>query len=156
VTARALAEAVTRLAEAPEDKAPTTEALLDLLTQTTSPWTAAILTEAVARLDPVSEHRAAAGEALLDLITHMTNPEAAKVLAEVAARLDPVSEHRAATGEALLDLITRTADSWMARDPMLLAAARHNVRLNAWVAALPLLSTSTRAATGTDEAPTMQ
>jgi len=179
-TARVLAEAVAGLDPTAEDRARARKALLGLLTGDTDPWKARELATAVAGLDPTAQDLARARKALLGLLVDMTDPGTARELADAVAGLDPAAEDRARTREALLGLLTGDISVWIARElaeavallsptvadlgnsdswpspptPALLAAARQNSGLAAWLAALPLLSRSARAAAESDGAPT--
>jgi hypothetical protein len=82
----------------------------------------------VADLDPSAEDQTRAREALLGLFTSETESWLAASVADAIARLSPT----------VSDL--RNAGTWpLPSTPALLAAARHNSGLPAWLAALPLL-----------------
>ena len=161
---RTLAELVARLAVTEDDRALVREALLRPLAGETDPKRALELAEAVAGLDPTAEDLARAREALLGLLlareTH--DPSWAGALAEAVAGLDPAAEDLARAREALVRLLSHETDperarwlaeavaglsptvadlggwdSWPFPPPAaLLAAARHNSGLLAWLAAL--------------------
>jgi len=176
VTAWELVDAAGRLAVTPEDRAAARAALLARLASETDPGTARELADAACRLAVTPEDRAAARAALLARLAPETSPWMARQLADAVGGLDPAPEDRAAARAALLALLAGETDPWTARqladavgglDPTvtdlggsetwpfppteaLLFAARRDSALPAWLGALPLLSTSIRAATDSD------
>jgi hypothetical protein len=161
-----LAEAVAVLDLAEEDRARARQALLTMVADETYATGARQLAEAVARLAVTAQDRARVRQALLELLDNQTNPEKARYLAEVVAGLDPSEDDRARVRQALLRLLAggihpsaswqleRTiaglgptvaelggSETWPSPPTLeLLAAARQNSSLSAWLAALPLLS----------------
>jgi hypothetical protein len=88
-----------------------------------------------------AEDRARAREALLRLLARETDPGKAREVADVVAGLNP----------RVADLVG--SDSWpFPPNPAMLAAARQNSGLPAWLAALPLLSRSALTAAESDRA----
>jgi hypothetical protein len=167
---RELTETIARLDPTAEDPAKANEVLLELAGEI-DPLTAGELmklAETVARLGPTAEDRAKANEALLGLLANQTDPKTTKRLAETMARLDPTAEDRAKDKEALLGPLASQTDPKMAHEqadaivglnptvadlegsdtwpvppsPALLAAARRNSELPAWLAALRQFSDS--------------
>jgi hypothetical protein len=89
------------------------------------------LAGAVARLAMTAEDRARPREALLGLLARETDPGKAREVADVVAGLNP----------RVADLVG--SDSWpFPPNPAMLAAARQNSGLPAWLAALLLLSSA--------------
>lgn len=99
-----------------------------LPSQFTRSWRAERLVEVVAQLAATDQERERAREALLALLTPETKPQVAQRLAAAVARLSPTV---ADLGEP---------DTWpCAPTHELLAAARQNSSLSAWIAILPQL-----------------
>jgi hypothetical protein len=128
-TARKIAGTIAKLNPPAQDLARAREALLGLFANETDPSMARDLTDTIARLDPAAGDLAKAKEALLGLLARETNQEMAQMLAETTARLSPT----------IADL--GGLDTWPVQpSPVLLAAARRNSQLSAWLAALQLFS----------------
>ena len=128
-TARELADTIAKLSPSAEDLARAREALLGLLPNETDAKMARDLTDTIAQLNPAPGDLTKAKEALLGLLAHETDHEMAQKLAETTAALHP-------TIADLGDL-----DTWPVQpSPLLLAAARRNSELPAWLAALQLFS----------------
>jgi hypothetical protein len=151
--------AVGRLEQASKDRARARQELLDLpeneraralerllshrLVAEADPWTVKLITDGFAPLDPASETRTRARETLLSLLKDETDPTRAGVLADAVSKLSPT----------VADL--SGSETWpFPPTPGLLAAARRNSGLPAWLAALPLLSRSAHTAADSDSAPT--
>ena len=134
--AEELADAAVRLAVTAEERAQAREALLGLLASDTNPRIAYQLADAAARLAVTAEERAQARdkqararEALLGLLASETDPRMARVLGEAIAQLSPTAADLAGW------------DRWpLPPRPALLAAARQNSKLPAWLTALRLSS----------------
>jgi NACHT domain len=164
--ARNLVATVFRLTVTTEDRAQAREALLALLASSPhDPWRVQCLAEAVAGLDPSEEERARAQKALLPWLSNAPDAGIAEDLAAAALRLAITSEERARTRRALFALRAGATSSHRASgltrvvaglNPTiadlggsggwpypptqeLLAAARQNTGLSAWLADLPLL-----------------
>ena len=111
--AESMADAVTRLARDPDQRAAIRQALLRFLTREDTPWTDAIKSaKMIARLDPSEQEQAAARQALFDLL-HAREEDTTAVwhLAETIAGLDPSQQEQAAARQALLAIIARAADA---------------------------------------------
>jgi hypothetical protein len=127
--AHGLAEAVAGLPVTAEERAQTKRVLLTLLIRQTEPRVAGQLAGVVAALDPTTQQLARARRALQALLTSQTNVNGARMLANAIAELTPT----------VADLDGSSA--WQfPPTPALMAAARRNSPLPAWIAALPLLS----------------
>jgi hypothetical protein len=127
--AQTLAEAVAGLDPTPGDRARAREVLLTLLADRPDSHYASGLVKEVVRLAVTAEDRVHARGALLTLLASAPDPELAKALMDAVAELGPTVDD--------LD----GSDAWPhPLTPALLAAARPNSGLSAWLAALPLLS----------------
>jgi hypothetical protein len=162
-TARKLADSAAKLAPQPKDLAKAKEMLLSAATD---PRTARELADTIAKLSPPAEDLAWAREALLGLLPNETDPKMARDLADTIAQLNPAPGDLTKAKEALLGLLAHETDHEMAQklaettaalhptiadlgdldtwpvqpSPLLLAAARRNSELPAWLAALQPLS----------------
>jgi hypothetical protein len=161
-----LVDGVVRLSPSREDKRQACEILIGLLAVTTS-WLAAVrLANALARFEPTTEDKRRARENLLRLLDSQTASSTAASLAAWVAQFDPtVEEKRQAckqlltflasetdkkTGEHLVGSLARLGPSvrdltnWHAwpvpPDIELLSAARRNSAPDAWLTALPMLT----------------
>jgi hypothetical protein len=122
-----LVGAIARLEPSADQRAAARQTLLDLLA-TAEDWKASNLTDAIAGLAMTANEEAAARRLLLGMLGR-ANSSVAPDLARAVARLHPtVTEFLGADGSPL----TAT--------PELLAVARQNSPLPAWLVALPLLS----------------
>ena len=111
--AESLADAVTRLARNPNQRAAIRQLLLRFLAREDTPWTDAIKSaKMIARLDPSEQEQAAARQTLFDLL-HAREEDTTAVwhLAETIAGLDPSQQEQAAARQALLAIIARAADA---------------------------------------------
>jgi hypothetical protein len=157
---------VVELATTADDKRQAREALLALLAHQTTMQTTAELAHGVAELATTTEDKRHAREALLALIAGQTSGLVVPELIAGLAQLTPGADDKRRTREAVADLLTYETDSWIAKhllirlidlDPTvrdldswrswalpppvkLLAAARRNSTLAAWLTALPSLT----------------
>jgi hypothetical protein len=133
------------LIDLPEnERARTLEGMLShMLAGEKEHWRVRLIADWFATLDPASEARTRAQETLLSLLKDETDPRGAKDLADAVSMLSPT----------VADL--SGSETWpFPPTPGLLAAARRNSGLPAWLAALPLLSRSAHTAADSDSAPT--
>ena len=125
------------------ERAPALERLSHRLVGKADHWTVKLIADGFAPLDPASEARTRVRETLLSLLKDETNPMTAESLADAVSKLSPT----------VADL--SGSETWpFPPTPGLLAAARRNSGLPAWLAALPLLSRSAHTAADSDSAPT--
>lgn len=130
VSGEELADTLTRLAPSGDDLAQARRALVSLLARVTDPSRARELADVLTRLAPSAEDLAEARPVLLSLLASTANPLQARKLADAAAGL---------LSPTVADLAD--SDTWPFPPPRaLLAAARQNSGLPAWLAALPQLS----------------
>jgi tetratricopeptide (TPR) repeat protein len=87
------------------------EALLTVLADTFSTWTATALADAVAELQPTDEERNRACEALLILLAGTTYPPEVRELIRSATQLSTTAEVRTRVREALLTELADTRDA---------------------------------------------
>jgi hypothetical protein len=106
-----LAEAVTQLAVAVDERARAREVLLGLLASQTDPGKAVGPADAIPRLDPTPEEQAQAREAMLGLLVGHADPGTTFVLAEAVAQLEPTAQERVRAQQPLLALLADDPDS---------------------------------------------
>lgn len=112
-----------------EEKRSACGTLLDLLSRETSGLNAAILARAIPRFEPTADDKRQARRALLRLLPGEAQERYASELINLLLLLDP-SSHDLSTAESWAALPTRR----------LLAAARRNSTLDAWLTILPSLA----------------
>ena len=162
LAASRLATALVRLNPVAEDLRQAREALVSLLGRETDSLAASRLATALVRLNPVAEDLRQAREALVGLLGRETDSQAASRLATALVRLNPVAEDLRQAREALVGLLARETRWNEERSPVnalallkptvhdlrplattptanLLAAARRNSKITAWLAELPSL-----------------
>jgi NACHT domain len=163
--AQPLARAIAELEPIEADLAQARQALLELLATETDPWQAQSLAGMVAELDPTEADLAQARQALLELLATETDPQQAQPLAEAVVWWEPTEADLAQARQALLGRLATETKPWQAEylaeavaelnptvadlygsdswpcppGTVLLAAARENSELFAWLGALPLL-----------------
>jgi hypothetical protein len=165
-----IASGLAWLAPTVEERAEAVVPLLRLLAAETDPWKALMLVDGLVWLDPAADERAQAREALLRLLTAQVDVGVVDRLAPAVVRLAVTEQEKTQAKDALLRLLAVQADgsaaagaaaaiallkptvsdllgsgNWLCPPtPPLLAAARRNTTLPAWIAALPLLRDSVR------------
>ena len=128
---RSLADALVGLALTAEERAQVRTALFRLLAQKTADWAVDNATNALARLAVTAEERAQVREALIAVLAREREQFWASRLMEIITRLDPKAS----------DL--EGSRTWIVPpNSDLMAAARKNSTLPAWLATLRLLSRS--------------
>ena len=169
-TAGYLVGGIARLDPTEQDKWKALHALLGLLDSEADGWVANELVGGVIRLDPTAQDKRKALDALLGLLERQTDSSMVEGLVGGIVQLDPTPEDNRRALDALLGLLHRQVDSSTAEvlvdrmaqlDPTvsdlttwrdwavpptaeLLAAARRNSALAAWLTALPSLPANQR------------